>query len=344
MSQCYKVAREIRNRKLVEMQQGRYIQHAPTVKELYDDKFSIIQVRATTKHNHDAFYNHGISVYADVPLDKITTADIQKSVNLYSATHTIEMTRKFLSVWRQIFQCAAMKGLPIPDRTVGVTINPTHCIQNEHRAKSISKEDFGKFCDALLEYNEWEESGRYRSKCVWYALQLMSYCGMQPAEVYALSREDFHLNDKYPYISINKCVGFDFYDPESDEDYEPISRNAKNAFRNRQIPISQECVDLCHELLKWSRYDNVLADYDGSLFKSAEICTYIRNVSKTCGIKFTQYMLRHNFSTELFNQKQNPAVIRDLMGHSSRSTAQTLDYAQTTMEDRINVMKTRKLS
>lgn len=98
LSQCYKVAREIRNRKLVEMKEGRYIQHAPTVKELYDEKFSLIKVRVATKRNNDIMYRAGIADFGDTPLDRITTADIQKTVNKYACTHTVEMTRKFLTV------------------------------------------------------------------------------------------------------------------------------------------------------------------------------------------------------------------------------------------------------
>ena len=345
LSQCYKVAREIRNRKLVEMKEGRYIQHAPTVKELYEEKFSVIKVRASTKKSNDIMYRAGIAVFGDVPLDQITTADIQKTVNKYSATHTESMTRKFLTVWRQIFQCAAMKGLPVPDRTVGVVVDPNHCIRGKHRSKSISKSDFDAFCDALLQYHDYDAIGRYRSRCVWYALQLMAHCGLQPAEAYALTREDFHLDEPVPYISINKCVGTDFYDPEDvGRKYVPVSRNAKNVFRDRNIPLTEYCEELCRNLLEWTKYDPVFSDYDGKLFSSDAVCTYIRNVSLSCKITFTQYMLRHNFSTDMFAQNVNPAVIRDLMGHSSRSTAQTLDYAQSSESDRFQAMKDRKIS
>ena len=344
LSTCWKVAREIRDRKLVEMREGRYIQKAPTVKELYTDKFSIMKVRATTKQQHDIIYKMGISDFADTPIDRITAADIQTSVNRYSKTHTLNMTRKFLSIWRQIFQCAAMKGIPVPDRTLSVTINPNHCVRGEKRGKSISKKDFDTFCEALLEYHEWEECGRYRSRAIYYALQLMSYCGLQPAEAYALTREDFHLDGPMPYISINKCTGYDFYDPESDEEYQPITRNTKTEYRNRNIPITEECKDLCEEILEWTKYDDVFADYNGKLFDSGAVCTYIRKVSLHCGIPFNQYRLRHNFSSDMFRQNMNPAVIRDLMGHSSRSTAQTLDYAQTSKKDLIKAMKKRKIS
>lgn len=343
LAACWKVAREIRDRKLVEMHEGRYIQHFPTVGDLYEEKFSIMQVRSTTKKNQDTYWRRGICKFKDVPIDKITSADIQKSVNAYAADHTFEMTNKFLSVWRQIYQCAGMKGLPLPDRTLGVTVNKSMCQKHEHRAKSISKEDFNKFCDALLEYREWCEDGRYRSQCIWYALQLMAHCGLQPAEAYALTRSDFHLSCPVPYISVTKCVGHAFYDPdEPDKKYKAISRIPKTEYRERNIPISEECCDLCHNILEWSKYDNVFADYNGSLFESGAVCTYLRNVSKKCGIRFTQYTLRHNFSTDLFRQNMNPAVIRDLMGHSSSSTAQTLDYAQTTEQDRLEAMKKRK--
>ena len=48
-------------------------------------------------------------------------------------------------------------------------------------------------------------------------------------------------------------------------------------------------------------------------------------------------MLRHLFSTTLYREGVNQAVIRDLMGHASSSM--TLGYANTSEEDRENAIK-----
>lgn len=343
LTSAYKVARSIRDKKIVEMREGKYVKKMPTVGDLYHEKFSIMRVRVATKAKHDDIFERGIKEFEDIPIDQVSAADIQKSVNVFATTHTYDRTKRFLTIWRQIYKCAAMKELPISDKTLGVTINRSLCIIGKKHSKDFSKSDYDMFCETLLTYKEHDPDLHYRSQVIYYAIQLMEACGMQPAEVYALTRNDFHITEDVPYITVTKCVGTDFYDPDdAEKEYEPVIRAPKTEYRSRSIPITDVIVDLCETILEWSHYDLVFADFDGSILSGPTIGSVIYTVSQLCGIRFNQYMLRHSFSTDLFREGVSPAVIRDLMGHTSRTVAQTIDYATSSEQDKAKAMDERK--
>ena len=81
----------------------------------------------------------------------------------------------------------------------------------------------------------------------------------------------------------------------------------------------------------------MIIDQDGKPYEISAVSNQISLVSKKCGIKFNAYMLRHLFSTTLYREGVNQAVIRDLMGHTSSSM--TLGYANTSEEDRKKAIK-----
>ena len=91
--------------------------------------------------------------------------------------------------------------------------------------------------------------------------------------------------------------------------------------------------------MAWSLNDILLSDRAGRLMDIDDIDTLVGNVAKKAMVKFTLYMLRHQFSTDLHNAGTNPAVIRDLMGHESATMS--LDYAVSDEKDRIKAINQR---
>lgn len=122
---------------------------SPTVKELYKKKFELFPCSMKTRENHDHFYKYAIEQYANVQIDRITPADVQKSVNEYGAEHSINLTSHLLSIWRQIFRTARMLEIPVTDKTMMVMIPKPKTIER-HRSVDISDKDFNIFMDALL--------------------------------------------------------------------------------------------------------------------------------------------------------------------------------------------------
>ena len=227
-----------------------------------------------------------------------------------------------------------MMNIEIPDRTSPVSV--PQCKENNTRGKEISQEDLDAFCNALLEYRAASVSGRYESRCLWYAIQVMRYCGLRPAETFALTKNDIHLSSSgSPYISINKAA-------RSTSNELLALSDTKTEQSKRNMPIPAALKPILIDCLAWTRHDLIFADYDGNLMDIDNVCLNVRRVAEKAGVKFNLYMLRHQFSTDLFTAHVSPTVIRDLMGHKSANMS--LDYAVSNTNDRIQAINNRQFS
>lgn len=326
-------ARKIRNEKLVEMDENKLIVHAPTVHELYMQKFQLMPLSIKTKEKHDSIYRDAIAEYENIPIDKVTAADVQRSLNKYAEKETRAQTARALSVWRQIYKTAYMLNYPVPNMTEAVMLPRCQPDKPVHDT-AITHEDFTKFCNAVLSYNQYDEKGRYRSRMVWYLLQVMAYTGIRPAEALALTRNDFHFDEK-PYIDINKACG-------SNQAKKRQIIHTKTRQSVRRVPMCASLVIICKSLLEFTSHEYVFSDYDGSLIEINWLSNYIRLISKKCGVPFNMYRLRHAFSADLFKDGTPAPVIRDLMGHASMNMS--LQYAYSTDNDRQAAIENRKMA
>ena len=325
-------AKQLRDEKLSQMNKGLTVKTVYTVHDLYEKSFELLPVRIKTKDRHSAFYNKGIKDYGDIAITDIKSADIQTSINEYAKTHTKRQTQGLLSIWKRIYKASALLEIAVFDRTIGITI--PECWEGNPRPKTISPKDLQIFLDALWDYNAASITGSYYCHAIYYGIQIMRYCGLRPAETFGLLKTDINLITRT--ISINKAI---HSTQESRLDY----GKTKTMQSVRNVPIPDALVPILKECMEWSRNDILLADFQGNLIPIDEIdCTiaHIRKKRKTP--YFTMYMLRHGFSTDLFKDGTNPAVIRDLMGHVS--STMSLDYAVSSEEDRVSAINNRKFS
>ena len=139
----------------------------------------------------------------------------------------------------------------------------------------------------------------------------------------ALNYDDFDKESKTLYI--NKSVG-----STGTETRQIITTKTIESIR--YVPCTDELIAILNSLRAYSSSSPMIIAHDGKPYEISVISNHISLVSKKCGIKFNAYMLRHLFSTTLYREGVNQAVIRDLMGHTSSSM--TLGYANTTEEDR----------
>ena len=322
---------KLRDETLLKMRTGYTVAHQHTVKDMYLKTFDLFPVHTKTRKKHDIFFKHGIAMFADQPITKLKAADIQESINTYAKTHTRRQTAGLLAVWRKIYKACALLNVNVIDRTTAVTI--PECIQGKHRKKEISSQDLECFCNALLAYNAGSISGSYNCQAVYYAIRIMQYCGLRPAEAFALCRSDVDL--KRNIIIVSKAS-------HSTVTETLAISNTKTEQSIRSVPIPADLIPILKECLQWSKHDTLLAKYNGSLFDIDEIDTLIGNVRKRCNVNFTLYMLRHQFSTDLITAGTPLNIVRDLMGHESGSMS--LDYAVSSEEERQKAINARKIS
>lgn len=326
-SDALEASRMIRDKALADFRLNkRFDGKIPTVGELYTRKFELMPGALKTVERQDSIYNHSIIAYKDRPITEITVADVQESINKYAETHNANRTSHMKSIWKQIYLAAVMDGLEISDKSA-CAIVPKDIEVVQHRSVDLSDESLQKFMETLKTYNQFDKIGSWRSTCIWYMCYIAYYTGMQPAEILALEWKDIHDN----YIDVYKCVG-------STKTEKCQIKVTKNSYRIRRIPIEElkPILDDWHQI---NKFNYVICDYDGSLIEIDYLCRYINYVRKKAGVEFNLYRLRHRFSTDMYRNKVNPRVIKDMMGHASEEMS--LYYATSTEEEAKEAIKGR---
>ena len=328
---------EARNRLQKEIEIDKYSLNHMTVEDCYLKSLRDRQASIKTKQRHDSMFKAMIpNSLKKKDILKVTTSDVQSSINAYCLNHTQAQMNHAMCIWRQIYKAALTAEIPVIDRSQMVIV-PKSKIVRKKKNNSITYEQFVLFADELLKYNCISESGRHRSSAIWYACQIMLYTGLRPQEVYALSKSDIDLESMQ--ISINKSVG-------STSTLERQIVPVKTIYSDAIIPISTQLKPILEQMIAWSKNDELLlADIDGKPFDIDLVCTLIVNVSRKCkskyGFTFNQYKLRHLFSKDLFEANVNPKVIQALMRHANENMS--LYYAYTTDEDKAKAIENRKL-
>jgi integrase len=320
-------ARMIRDKELADIRMGKHLDgKILTVGELYERKFELLPCTLKTKERQDSIYRHSVIDYKDKLITEITIADVQNSLNKYSETHDHNRTSHLMAIWRQIYRAAVMDGIDVSDKTVAAFV-PKDIRVVVHRSVDLSDKDLQTFMETLKIYNQFTEQGRWRSQCIWYMCYIAYYTGMQPAEILALEWKDIHDD----FIDVYKCVG-------STKTKKRQIKVTKNGYRIRHIPIDElkPILDDWHQI---NTFNYVICNDDGSLIEIDDLTRYINYVAKKAGVEFNLYRLRHKFSTDMYRNKVNPRVIKDLMGHATENMS--LYYATSDEQDAKKAIKGR---
>lgn len=330
-AQAMEFARSLRDDALVKMRKGYTVSNFPTVETLYKESFVLFPLRIKTVQRHDLVYRNVLAQYGSLTIDKVTLATIQQSVNEYAKTHSKEDTKRVVTIWKRMYMVCAHKEINVIDKTPAIVF--PECIEAKHRKKDISVEDLEKFLEALWNYNTASITHSYRAHAIYFGIRIMQFCGLRPAETFALLKSDINLAKGY--ISVNKASR------STQESILDISKT-KTRTSIRNVPIPPALRPILKECLAWSRNDILLSDYYGNLMDIDDICVVIANVRRKCKIQFNMYQCRHQFSTDLVTEGAPLNVVRDLMGHSSESMS--LYYATSSEKDRKEVISQRKFS
>lgn len=319
--ECMKDAVIIRDSLLNKVKSAPEIKHEPTVGELFKKKQTYIPVSIRTQDRHKYYFNKIIKPYENVKITKITAGDIQKSINKYAETNSEDDCRKALAVWKAIYKTAIYENIPVVMHTEIIKI-PKSKIVTRSWKKETSIEEVALFMEELLQYGAYSPEGRYRNKCIWYALNLELYCGLRPQEAFAISRSDIDLAHMRLYV--NKRVG-------SNESKTRQLVSLKTASSKAPLPIPDDLKPILEDLLQWSNHEPLLVDLDGLPYSTSVVATRISNVSKKCeekyGFTFNQYRLRHLFSKNLFNTGASLKTVQALMRHAHADMSVYYDWS-----------------
>ena len=105
-SAAWEAARQIRDEALMKLRSGYTVEKSriPTVKTLYEKSYDLLPVRIRTRKNHDILFRSVLDLYGNTPIDKISAADVQGSINTFAfSVYVIDMSLIMLLVKKLLF-------------------------------------------------------------------------------------------------------------------------------------------------------------------------------------------------------------------------------------------------
>mgnify|MGYP000916624906 CR=1 FL=1 len=308
-------AKALRDQALMKIHNGAIVYHAPTIKALFAETHRLYVTNLETWRKHENSFRAFASIEGK-PIDKVTTADLQGCVTEWSKTHSYEQTSRTMTVIHNIYKAAYAHDLMIANRANGVAIPQKREIVQKKKVRSVPEDTVQAYLTWLAETDRFVHDlvGRYRRHQLPYIIKIITYTGMQPAEVYALDRSDIDLSSGL--IHITKQVG------SNDKENRVIVAPKKEA-RIRDIPICDDLRPILIDYLSKVKGDHLFYDYDGLPYDSKTIPALIGRTAKQANVSgFHLYQLRHNFANRIAKQ---PAKIQTaLLGHENFT--QSVDY------------------
>lgn len=289
----------------------------------YDEACKMFAVSLKTRERHRALYAVLSNALGDKRLDDITLVEVQELLNKEALIRSDDNLKRIVSILHKIYQCAIFEGYTTVDITQRLVI-PKSKKPKRAKREDITEETIENMKKALLEYNHSHSTpqSEYNRRCIYYIFMIAQYTGMRPAEILALQKSDISLVKKQ--IFITKAIGAT-YNTHTDV----IATKTEKS--TRVIPISDSLVEVLKEMLVWCRTDNICAMYDGSYWNIDRLSDMFGKIAKSHGLKITLYDLRHHFATKLMRKGTPPAVVRDLMGHSSLTMS--IEYARSSDDE-----------
>ncbi len=315
-----------RNKALVKRHAGELTskQQDPTVSELWNEWPNAYKMAYGTYKMYEYIYrNYVENDYANYSITKINEYDIQITLNIASATRSDKSLRYVLTFWKYLLKIAKMKHIPIYVDTDLVEIPKSSVIAKEH--KSTVTEDEFKMVIAYLNGYKSTKQKEYNFKMIAYALQVMKYTGVRPAEVFGILKTDIqddglHITGDIGLLS----AGTRGRTP------------TKTSTSRRVIPLTDKCREILQSASSMSNCDLVFPSYKGKAFNTSKVGEYLASVSKELGIDFRAYDLRHQFATDLTMNGVDDRTRMELMGHSKYST--TIGYVRSNDDKKIDAI------
>lgn len=270
------------------------------------------------------------ATYGNKNIDDIRPLDIQSFLNGLVYDVSLNMIKRIAIVWKKICKTAIMLNL--------ITINPMDRVivpakskhVTEPRSQKVKDVDIDKMINYFLTQGIGEEQ-IYYYHILAYAIMTIRETGIRPAECYALTREDVHIEEGY--IHICHSIGSNEY-----SDCAVVATKTESSVRD--IPLNNEGIKVFQIVLGYAKTDNLFADINNKYLSSNSVSWLINRISSRLGISFHLYALRHRFSTSMITNNVDVRTAMELMGHAEPSM--TIKYARSDNEkkkDAVNSLK-----
>ena len=298
------------------------IEKAYTVQFAFERSIVFKSKTKETVRKWRLWFNKYFKPYANKPLAELKAADISEHLNSYVDQISNGMMSTLLSLWRQIYNAAILDDVihvnyadVVPKPISKKMITPRPVMTNTAALQQI--------IISISRHRGNNRKAWYDNQLIIYALLLMYYLGIRPAECFAIKRNA--IDFKKQTISIGPRIG----STASDELTIVLPKTPQSV---RELPLIPEVVLILRNLMKYSKYDLLFQRFDGSFMCSRWFSRKIRWCCKKEGIDFHAYQLRHYFAKRLMDNRVTPRTLMDLMGHAS--FGMSIGYDRSSMDDR----------
>lgn len=307
----------------------------PTVDQLFEKVPELLKKRKSSERKYQMEYRKWIKPkYGDKRITEISKLDVAKTLNDCSACCVRQTVSNVKTIWKQIYK-VAVDGMGMDIKDCSEVDMPT-CDKVTKRSQeewNISQSLFNDFCEFMADYGHYmpnEKALIYNREIMLDTLKISRLIGVRPMEVRAICRSavdfrDLTYNDeklgekktvKGARIAIMQAVG------SSSEKLVTI-RPTKTSFSPRFVYLGEEGANLLRNILAYSKYDLVFADYDGKPISATKMADYIGRVRKAWQKKtghtedIYAELMRKSLSSDGYRKKDSPSVIKKQMGHKT---------------------------
>lgn len=300
-----------------------------TVKYLFDEYERLYVNRYGTHKLHSAYFDKYISAdYGDCDITKLSARDVMVCLNKYVYECTDANLSKIRSIWSEIFKMARL------DRVIMVNpmeevVTPPSQVSTVHRSQYCTTEDVEKICEYLesgIGARNYEDV--YNQKVALYLVRFMEATGCRPAEAFAISRKtSYDFSKKVIYI--NKQYG-------TTKDGPGIVKPKAHSIR--EIPMTPDAERVLRAAEQLSPYEYIFKKYSGEFMTTYYLSHLFKAAKEKTGITFHPYMLRHMMATDLIKETGDIRATMEIMGHTGKTAAQSLDYARSDSQSKASIM------
>lgn len=232
--------------------------------------------------------------FGNQPITKITIRNINNYINKFPKSWGFKTANGYLSVLKLIFKYAAINEYVINNPCSLVSVPKG--LKKEHR-RSVTK-------------NEMDIINKSINEPGGLIAYFILYTGLRRGEAMALKWSD--IDFKNQTISISKSVSW--------HGNEPHIKEPKTEKGKRKV-VLLDCLSKVILPLKKGKNDLVFPDENGELYRNSKLTRLWDRWKKATGLfDVTPHMIRHGYSTILFEAGLQAKDMQDLMGHAQFST------------------------
>lgn len=296
--------------------------------ETWIEKYKAPKLAPSTLYSYKSHFRlHIKPVIGDIPLKKLTTYQIQRTLDGIGCSHST-----FIKNYN-IINAALKRAVDIGMMTRNPCIGINFPADDKKEMRVLTKEEQKRFIQCL-------DGEYYRPMFLTYL-----YTGMRAGEVTPLTWKDVNLKEKT--ISVNKkAIMIGNY--ETHKAVLEVQNFCKTKASTRVITITDGLVRVLTEQkaelqkrakyfeTKWSEDSLVFPNTNGNVQNSRNIQKILERVMATAGIKgVSMHTLRHTYATRCFEAGVDVKAISAQLGHASVETTYDI-YIHLLKEAKVN--------